>query len=68
MIMYGLVFLMIMYGPSYFDLSLLELSVRGLHRRTKLPMSKSLFVTFRSLQILVSSGYFCRLVTVLSLF
>jgi cellulose synthase/poly-beta-1,6-N-acetylglucosamine synthase-like glycosyltransferase len=42
--------------------------MRGLHRRTKLPMSKSLFLTFGSLQFLVSSWYFYRLVTALSLF
>jgi hypothetical protein len=40
---------MSMYGPSHFDLSLLELSVRGLCRRTKLSTSKSLFLTFGSL-------------------
>jgi hypothetical protein len=41
--------------------------VRGLRRRTKLPTSKSLFLTSGSLQFLVSSWYFCRLVTALSL-
>jgi hypothetical protein len=41
--------------------------VRGLRRRTKLPTSKSLFLTFGSLHILVSSWYLYRLVTALSL-
>jgi hypothetical protein len=33
--------------------------VRWLHRRTKLPMLKSLFLTFISQQFLISSWYFC---------
>jgi hypothetical protein len=41
--------------------------VRRLRRRTKLPTLKSLFLTFASLQFLVSSWYFCRLVTAFSL-
>jgi hypothetical protein len=58
---------MTMYGMSQEDSSLLELSVRGLHKRTKLPTSNSLFLTFGSLQDLISSWYFCKLVTALSL-
>jgi hypothetical protein len=58
---------MIAYGPSHFDSSLSELSVRGLRRRTKLPTLKSLFLTFGSLQFLFLSWYFYRLVTALSL-
>jgi hypothetical protein len=40
MITPGLVFfLIITYGPSHFGLSLPELSMRELHKRTKLPTS-----------------------------
>jgi hypothetical protein len=41
--------------------------VRGLRRRMRLSTSKSFFLTFRSLQDLVSSWYLCRLATALSL-
>jgi hypothetical protein len=41
--------------------------VRELRKRTKLPTSNYFFLTFRSLQFLVSSWYLCRLVTTLSL-
>jgi hypothetical protein len=41
--------------------------VRGLRRRSRLPTSISLFLTFGSFQFLVSSRYFYRLATTLSL-
>jgi hypothetical protein len=41
--------------------------VRGLRKRTKLPMLKSLFLTFGSLHFLASSLYLYRLVIALSL-
>jgi hypothetical protein len=58
---------MITYGPSHFGSSLPELSVWGLHRRTRLPTLRSFSLTFRSLQDLVSSLYFCKLATAFSL-
>jgi hypothetical protein len=42
--------------------------MRGLRWRTSLPTSKSLFLTFGFLQDLVSSCYFCKFATALSLF
>jgi hypothetical protein len=54
--------------PIHFNSSLLELSVWGLCKRTELLTLNSLFLTFGSLQDLVSSWYFYKLVTTLSLF
>jgi hypothetical protein len=58
---------MITYDPSHFDLNFPELFVRQLRKRTKLPTSNYFFLTFGSLQFLVSSWYLYRLVTALSL-
>jgi hypothetical protein len=67
-LIFHLVFSLMTYGPSHFDSSLSKLSVRGLRKRTRMPTSNSLFLTFGSLQDFISSWYFYKLVTALSMF
>jgi hypothetical protein len=55
------------YGPAHLAFSLLVLSVRGLRRRTGSPTSSSHILTFGSLHAFLSSWYFCKLATTLSL-
>jgi hypothetical protein len=55
------------YDPIHLALNLLVFSVRGLRKSTKLPTSNSQNSTFGSLHALVSSWYFCKFATVLSL-
>jgi hypothetical protein len=63
----GLIFYITTYGPTHLASSLLVLLVRGLRKRTRLPTSSSHNLTFRSLHAFVSSWYFCKLATALSL-
>jgi hypothetical protein len=63
----GLDFSVTTDGSSQFDSSLLELSMRGLRKRTRSPTSKVLCFTFLSLHALVSIWYFYKLITALSL-
>jgi hypothetical protein len=61
------VFSVTTYGPTHLASNLLVLSVRGLRKSTKLPTSNSRNLTFGSLHALISSWYFCKFVTALSL-
>jgi hypothetical protein len=54
-------------GPIYLASNLLVFSLRGLHKSTKRPTSKSGNLTFGSLHALVSSWYFCKFATTMSL-
>jgi hypothetical protein len=55
------------YDPIHLASNLPMLSVPGLHKSTKLPTSNSRNLTFGSLHVLVSSWYFCKFATTLSL-
>jgi hypothetical protein len=63
----GLDFSITMYGPTHFASSLPVFSVWGLRKRTRLPTSSSHSLTFGSLYVFVSSWYFCKLATTLSM-
>jgi lantibiotic modifying enzyme len=55
------------YDPIHLASNLPVLSVQGLCIGTKLPTLKSYNLTFRSFHALVSSWYFCKFATTLSL-
>jgi hypothetical protein len=55
------------YSPINLASNLSVFSVWGLHKSTKLPISNSCNLTFRSLHALVSSWYFCKFAMTLSL-
>jgi hypothetical protein len=63
----GLIFSVTTYGPVHLASSMPVLSVWGLLKCTKFPISNSHNLTFGSLQALVSSWYFCKFATALSL-
>jgi hypothetical protein len=63
----GLDFSVMTYYTSHFDSNLLELSVRGLRKRTRSPTLKVLCFTYLSLHDFVSVWYFYKLVTAFSL-
>jgi hypothetical protein len=60
-------FSMTTYGLTHLASNLPKLSVRGLRKITKSPTSSSHNLTFRSLHAIVSSWYFYKLATALSL-